>query len=113
MAKFKLSGKVNHICDDKTVLLNIGSAHPTLSVNAKELGGTSFSKGDVVEFESDIKTRVVVNKTTGEQHRSAYLHASNFKTISVQASNEEVIEEDFCMSGDAAAPAPSDNDAPF
>ena len=112
MAKFKLSGKVNHICDDSTILLNIGSAHPTLSVSNKELAGETFDKGDVVEFEADIKTRVVLNKTTGERHKSAYLHASNFKTISVQESNEEVIEEDFVM-GDSAAPAPSDDDAPF
>lgn len=112
MAKFKLTGKVNHVCSDNTVLLNIGSAHPTLSVNNKELGGQSFCKGDVVEFESDIKTRTVVNKTTGEAHKSAYLHASNFKVCSVQVSNEEVLEEDFVM-GNADAPAISDDDAPF
>jgi hypothetical protein len=113
MSIFKLSGKVNHICSDGTALLNIGSAHPTLSISNKELVGETFGKGDVVEFEATIKTRVVVNNTTGVKHKSAYLHASNFKSISVQACNETVIEEDFVMGGSPEAPPVGDDDAPF
>jgi hypothetical protein len=120
MSIFQLTAKINHVCEDSTLLLNIGGDHPTLSIHKKELpAGTVFAKNDVIEFSADVKTRKVKNTTTGEVHASKYLHGTQFKLVSVSASTEEVIEEDFVMSpavqskAQPVASPVTEDDAPF